>query len=69
MRKFAALIVICVLVLCSFPAPAMADCSGGSCSAGQVVTAPFRAARAVAGRIRDRERKPIVTGVRWLFRR
>lgn len=69
MRPYiAALIVICGLVL-TFPANAMADCSGSGSRVGAVVTAPVRALRAVGQRIRNRERKPLVTGVRWLFRR
>lgn len=65
MRSFIAILIVFVLVCVFFPSPAMADCSGGACRLGQVVSAPVRLARA----IRNRDRKPVVNGVRWLVRR
>lgn len=59
---FAALLIVLLSVVC-FPAPAMAQCEGGSCRVGAL--APVRIFRVV----RERERKPLRNAGRWLIRR
>lgn len=55
----ARLILVALLLLPAIPASA--QCSAGACGLGsaRVVRAPVAAVKRVAGRIRERERKPV----------
>lgn len=65
MRSILLVFALVALCACFFPQDAMADhCRSGICLRA-VAAAPVRLASA----IRNRERKPVVRGVKWLFRR
>lgn len=65
MRSILLVFALVALCACFFPQDAMADhCAGGACLRS-LAAAPVRAFRDV----RNRERKPIARGVKWLLRR
>lgn len=75
MRRFLAALIVLLFVAC-FPVGAMADCGAGGCNVAVRAGALKVAVRfqqrerkpAVEAIKSVRERKPLSTGTRWLFR-